>query len=107
MELIDRYKRTKIYDTAIVDGITERDLLLNKFRDFKFIRQPIFYTIREEDVQRPDLISFKFFNKKNYWWIILSVNNIGDVWNELIVGETLKIPHKLDIEDFFLNAFKK
>lgn len=41
---------------------------------------------------RPDLISNVFYGTPNYWWLILSFNNINDPFEGLNVGDTILIP---------------
>ena len=55
-----------------------------------------YYTVSSMDVGRPDLISYKVYNDKNYWWIILHANNIFDVVNELKANTQIKIPNLSD-----------
>lgn len=98
--MIDRYSRTKFISKNLVNGIQENDLPFNDF-DFSFFKRPrTTYMIREDDIQRPDLISYKNYGKVNYWWIIMKLNKIEDVWNDLEVGNTLQMPHINDINDF-------
>ena len=33
----------------------------------------------------------------------MKLNNIEDVWHDLYVGQSLSIPDRMDIEDFYLN----
>lgn len=101
--MINRYNRSNFLKTNIVDGKEEFDLNTNTLNDFKFTREKTYYTITEEDLIRPDLISSKAYKDimaMHYWHIVLFVNEIHDVWNDLVVGDVLNIPHKKDIEDF-------
>lgn len=41
---------------------------------------------------RPDLISNVFYGTPNFWWLILSYNNINDPFEGLNVGDTILIP---------------
>lgn len=97
---VDKYTRTKYFKTNLLNGILEPDLLTNHFKDFEFSRQKKFYTITTDDIKRPELLSIKLYGKMNYWWIIMKVNNVEDIWNDLVVGDVISVPDVRDIEDF-------
>ena len=104
---IDKYSRTKYIRKNIVNGINESDLPFNGFKDFEFKRPTRSYIVQDVDIQRPDIISFKFYGKMNYWWIIMKINKIEDVWNDLKAGMSLNMPNVNDIEDFNVKVKKK
>lgn len=101
---IDKYTRSRFYSTNTVNGIQEPDFLTNKFKDFAFKRPRQYYTVKHEDIQRPELISFKVYGSVNYWWIIMKVNNIEDVWHDLHVGVILEIPNINDVEEYVIKS---
>lgn len=98
---MDKFSRSNFYTKEIVNGILESDLITNVFNDFKFKNAFTEYTVREDDIGRPDLISFKNYNKINFSWIIMKVNNIEDVWNDLYVGKVLSLPSEVDIDNYY------
>ena len=102
MPNFDKFNRTKRFKKNIINGISEPDMLTNSFKDFKFSRQKNFYTLTSSDVARPDLLSLKFYDKMNYWWLVLKINKIEDVWNDLTPGDVFILPHKKDIEEFIM-----
>lgn len=100
------FNRSDFMKSEIVDGKEEYDLISNSINDFKFLREKTFYKITEEDLQRPDLIAMKAYkdpNAMNYWWIIMYLNNIHDIWNDLVVGSNIVIPNRKDLEDFSIS----
>ncbi|MFW6272820.1 MAG: hypothetical protein ACOC2U_03470 [bacterium] len=97
-----RFNRSKFYDKVNVDGVSERDLLSPHLPKLELKRETSFYTIKTDDIQRPDLLAIKVLGSIEYWWILLYVNNIFDPWNDLEVGQVIKIPNKKDIEDWYL-----
>jgi hypothetical protein len=102
-----RFTRTNFYPKVIVDGIEECDLLNNFFnRAFKIQRDVGFYTLRQQDIYRPDLLSYKFYGTPDLWWILYKFNKIEDVWNDLEVGKVIQVPDRADIEDFYSEAQK-
>lgn len=105
--IIDKYSRNKFYTYNDINNIREADLVQNKFKDFKFTRGKLSYTVKSNDLQRPDLISYNIFGRVNYWWIIMKINGIEDIWNDLYVGQTLLIPLEADLEDFVLKTRMK
>lgn len=100
-----KYDREYFY--KLVKNDRERDLLTNTFEKEQFKREFSSYTITEEDLYRPDLISIKVYRKLDYWWILMKVNKIEDIWNDLYVGKELKVPNILDIEDYYMNNRRK
>jgi Base plate wedge protein 53 len=60
-----------------------------------------YYQIAENDVMRPDLISYKVYQTTDYWWLILYVNDIHDPLNDIKSGQVIKIPNILDIFSFY------
>jgi hypothetical protein len=104
---IDKYTRSKFYDRNLINGINENDLVMNKFNEFKFTRRYTFYEVRSDDIQRPDLISLRVYGRTNFWWIIMKVNGIEDVWNDIETGRLLAIPNISDIEEYVLKNRSK
>ena len=86
---VDKYSRTKYFKKNTVNGIQEPDLLSNSLANFNFTRQRKFYTINGNDLQRPELISYRIYGKMNYWWVILKVNGIEDIWHDFEIGDVL------------------
>ena len=99
--MADRFNRSNFYKKEVIDGIKESDLLTNTFNEFKFKRPLTFFTISTRDKTRPDLLSYRLYNKVNFWWIVLKVNNIEDPFNDLEEGDVIKVPDILDVEDFY------
>lgn len=98
---MSKYSRSKLFKSELVDGNLEIDFLTNAFSDFRFEREKTFYTVKEYDLLRPDIISFKNYRTIDYWYIIMKYNNIQDIYNDLKVGDVLTIPHIRDIEEFY------
>lgn len=83
MARINRYNRSNFYTSTMVDGVLEKDLLTNKFKDYSFKNQFINYTLQYEDYMRPDLISMRAYGTNEYWWIVLECNpDLEDIWND-------------------------
>lgn len=84
---MNRYNRSEFVPSTSVNGIEERDLLMNKFREYTFTRPFTNYRLQYEDYMRPDLISLKIYGTQDYWWIILRCNpKIEDIWNDFVAG---------------------
>lgn len=100
-----KYNRTNFLTKDKVNGINEYDLVSNSLNKFRFSNRKTYYKVTQEDIQRPDLIAIKAYQSREampYWFIIMYLNNIHDVWNDLTVGDVLLIPNEKDIEDFFI-----
>lgn len=102
-----KYNRSNFYKSEQIDSIKEVDLSTNVWNDFKPERVGSYYTVSDRDLNRPDLISFYNYGRIDYWWILAKVNNIDDFFNDLIVGDVIFIPDKLDIEDYFVEVANK
>lgn len=98
-----RYTMSKYYPVNTINGLPDLDLLNNFFSlAFQIKRNFTVYTLKEQDLYRPDLLSFKIYGDPALWWILFKYNNIDDVWNDLSVGQVIYIPNVADIEDFIV-----
>jgi hypothetical protein len=77
---------------------------MDKFESFIIKRPLSFYTIRYEDLQRPDLLSLKLYGKMDYFWILGKYNGIDDFWNDLKEGDLIAVPSEMDIQDWILST---
>jgi len=102
MPNFDKFDRTKRFKKVIINGISEPDMLTNSVTSFKFTGEKTFYTLTSSDIQRPDLLSYKLFGAMNYWWLLLKINKIEDVWNDLNAGDVITVPSKRDMEDYIM-----
>jgi hypothetical protein len=102
-----RFTRSNFYPVVNVNGTDSLDLLNNYFNiAFKISRPVSYYTIRELDLFRPDLLSYKLYGDTQYWWILFKYNNISDVWNDLSVEQVISVPDIGDYEDFYSETKK-
>ena len=102
-----RWTVSNYYKKETIDDIEECDLLNNYFRQcFKISRPQSYYTIRWQDIQRPDILSYKLYGTPDLWWILYKHNCIDDIWNDLSEGDVIAVPHISDIEDFYVSAQK-
>lgn len=63
-------------------------------------RPPKYYMLSEAYIGRFDLVSFDVYGSPYYWWAILVVNDIKNIWDKNLVGSIIKCPNLLDIQDF-------
>ena len=99
-----KFNRTNFYQQNLIDGVIENDLAFNGFDNFAFKRPRTYYTIKDEDLYRPDLISLKTLGSIEYWWIILKINNIDDIYNDMFLGKSIQIPSVADCESFYIQT---
>lgn len=93
--------RTKFYIEVSVRGVPELDYLYNSLVNFK-MKYPVgYYRVRDDDILRPDMISYKAYKTVKYWWLICYVNRIQNPLVDLVVGQQLRIPDVIDIYDFY------
>lgn len=93
--------RTRFYNIVINDSIPELDYLDNTLSAFTLKYEPTYYRVGEYEEARPDLISYKFYSTAKYWWILLLVNNIENVFEGIKTGTILQIPSIIDIYEFY------
>jgi hypothetical protein len=98
----DNYLKT----VSSTNGL-EKELTSNDLRFFKPTQNMRRHTINSIDFARPDLISAKYYGTQSYWWFILKVNNIDDIWNEMYIGMDILIPNEGDILNFLNKRSKK
>lgn len=93
--------RLSFYSTETVDGVKEIDFLTSNLHKFQPRYELTSYRVSEQDILRPDLISYVNYNTKDYWWLILFYNGIVDPFSELEVGDLLYIPNLIDVYEFY------
>lgn len=93
--------RTDFYNIVITRGNQEYDFLQNSLSNFVMNYPVSYYRTVQEDLGRPDLISYKVYQTVEYWWLICYVNDIENVFSDIVVGELYQIPNVLDIYSFY------
>lgn len=91
------HRRTRLYSVETVGFRPECDYLTSGIEPLEL------QTIGLERVayitdMRLDIISLKYYGSYHYAWLIMEHNNILDPWNELKIGDLLKIP---SLEEYF------
>jgi hypothetical protein len=104
--MADKYSRTNFFEKNKIDGVLENDLITNNFNQTTFDRNKTFYSIKSQDIQRPELLSYKQYQNQNMWWFIMKYNDVDDIWNDLSPSDSLTILNNLDIEDYY-KTFRK
>ena len=93
------YSRTHFLDKNTIDGIQEYDLGSLTKNDFDFGNE-VLVMVAEEEIGRPDLISYNCYKTDVYWWFLMWYNGIMDVWNDLTLGLVLKVPSLDRVQEF-------
>lgn len=96
-------KRTSFYKTVLVDGNKEFDYLSTPLPDLTYKKEDVSYIVTQSTVGRLDLISMRFYKTPDLWWLIAHVNNIIDPFDDMFVGQELRIPSHIDYYQFFIN----
>jgi len=102
--MYNKFNRSQFLDTQTVNKVVEKDLVMYNWVAFKLTRSGTRFLLTEVYLQRPDLLSLRFYKRDDYWWIISKVNNIDDWWNDLYIGQSLLIPDIRDIDAFYANV---
>ncbi len=97
---MSKFNRDNYLKTVTVNGLNEKELTTNSFSDYNFKYPHTYYEIKSRDLQRPDIISLVLYDRIDLWWFILKFNGIDDVWNELYIGQVIKVPNINDINNY-------
>jgi hypothetical protein len=97
---IDRVKNYKItsrlrFIDTIIDGDLNKARLGLKNTSFKLLLRNVAYTeyrIESKFEYRPDLISHKFYNNPELWWVIFEYNEFQHPFNDFYTDRQIKIP---------------
>lgn len=68
----------------LADNITQYDL----------------YTVQDSDIGLPDGIAYRAYGNSNWWWVICDFNGIVDPFNDMTIGQVIKIPSLLEVTLF-------
>ena len=93
--------RLNFYQVETIEGVPELDYLSNNLSKFSMIYPISYYVVHQDDLLRPDLISYKIYGTVKFWWLIMFINNIENIFSDLELGLTLQIPNVLDIYSFY------
>lgn len=97
--------RTDYLQKLVIDDIAQYDLGSFDPDGYDFGKEN-FLQVRQMDIARPDLLSYRAYGTMNYWWFLMWYNGICDVWNDLAENQVLKYPD-LDVVREFLRSVKK
>ena len=93
--------RTNFFEEVTVYDFPEYDHLNNSLSRFVMNYPVQYYRVAEDDLQRPDLISYKAYQTVKYWWLICYANGVLDPFTDLEVVKLMTIPNILDIYEFY------
>lgn len=98
--------RTNYLNIETVDGVSEYDLGSFSKGDFNFGPE---YTlvVREKDIGRPDILSYRAYGTQNYWWFLMWYNGITDIWNDLASEMILVYPDVYYVREFLKQRMRK
>jgi len=99
---MNKFLRANFLKDEEVEGIVEKDLVHNYWNLFKIQRTVSYATITRNFIMRPDLLSLAQYGTMKYWWILLKVNDIDDIWYDFHIGDVIMVPDVQDIEDWLL-----
>lgn len=88
--------RSDLYPMNV--GLAERDINYLDIDSFVFSDPFERKIITKNYIGRPDMISYDFYRTVNYWWIIMRLNGIEDIWNDIEEGIVIRLPSAKDIE---------
>lgn len=95
--MIDTYKVSNFYTTNVVDGANEYNLSSININDFKFTGFDYTVVTKSEEY-RPDLLCYRIYGTIEYWWILLEINGISNIWDEIVENVIIKYPPVSDMQ---------
>lgn len=98
--------RTNYLNIESVDNVAEYDLGSLTKGDFNFGPEKIL-VVRDMDVPRPDILSYRAYGTQNYWWFLMWYNGITDIWNDLVPNMILVYPDIYYVREFLKNRMQK
>ncbi len=101
---MNKFDKSNFLNAIEVDGVIERDLVNNYWNLFRIKRDVSYFTISYEFIYRPDLLSIYLYGTMKYWWILMKVNQIDDIWNDLTVEKIIVVPDYNDYEDWLIEV---
>jgi|SRR5271157_2122679 len=103
-----RYKLMETINHDIPDDIAMfsiQDPLSIDWLSFQFTGNEQKYSLTQNDIDRPDLLSYTFYGTCDYQDIIFLINNIGNLF-DLIPKTIILIPDIKDLKNFMLQNRK-
>ena len=92
ISLHERYRQIRV-DRFGIDPLRD-----TSFSALRTIVANQSFLVTQKERARPDLISFKFYETTDLWWVILIYNNIFSAF-EIYEGVELEIPNLSTIND--------
>lgn len=88
------FKSSSRYKRAVVTSnrSSKNFIILRRQLELSEDQGDTFFTVTQEILKRPDLISQTFYGSTEYWWAIYEFNGIKDPLFELKLGQILRIP---------------
>lgn len=85
----DRYRNCKI----LTDKETGEVLLSTReIKDIFETPTDTYHRIESHELNRLDLLAYKYYQNPLLWWVIAQANNIFDPFSEISVGTLIRIP---------------
>lgn len=88
--------RSSLY--TLITNLSERDLISLDFKTFAPLDSILSMTVEDMFIGRPDLISYSVYGTVDYWWLLMMVNGIEDIWNDLVPGLVLAVLSPRDMK---------
>lgn len=89
-----RYRNTRAYRDRTLNKTYFGSWKIPKIRE---LRQPTYYIVAQDEVHRPDLISYRVYGRVDLWWVIAIRNGLLLPVTDLVSGQSLTCPHLDDI----------
>ena len=96
-----RYDLMKKSSQKASDGTFYPDIMTFKINRFKYNESPTEHNLTEIDFKRKDILVFNFYGFTEFDDIILWLNKISYIYL-MNIGDSILIPNKIDIEEFFV-----
>lgn len=98
---------TDFYPLVVVDSVSELDFLDSDLAKLRVADRPIFYRVAGEDLQVPDLISWKVYDTEYLWWVICLAAGVENPFEEFEVSAQIVLPNQLDLAAWQKEALRR
>lgn len=79
---------------------SERDLLYSRFDRFRITRPTTTVQIYQNEIGRPDLLSYRVYGTPKLYWFLFYVNGMYDPFEDMKEDTVYIVPDILDYYDF-------
>ena len=100
-----RYRLMNESEEKDTDGEARPDILSFPIQNFNYTSAPLPFNLSESNIRRMDLTMYKYYGFADLDDLILQLSNI-DSLNEVEAGTEVRLPSRIDLENFYFKYRK-